>query len=145
MGRLISRNQLDLNPDWYFEDAYQIGSSAAYLFEWPSPSFPHLLYIHYDHLDNGKKIKIRQWVQNNVSDTVIMDHYELSYRRYYDNRRDWEAGHEVRNIWVRFSFEDFGTALMFKTTFSDLVRAPTQHHPDQPNDEEWCKLNIKGK
>jgi len=140
MGRLINRSQLDLNADWYFGDAYfsRSGGMDYWVYEWPNPSFLHCHHIHCDHLDNSKRIRIRKWIENNISDIVIYDTLEMDYRRHYGKSRDWNSGHDVRNSWLRFFFEDENTSLMFKVAFSDLIREPTKHHPDKPEDEEWC-------
>lgn len=144
MGRLLSRAQLDLNADWYFRDAYwsRNGGNEAYMYQWPSNDFPHCHHMHYNHLDNEKRIRIRKWIENTISDTVIYDYLELNYRRHYGERRDWDSGHDVSNKWMRFFFEDANTSLMFKMSFADLIREPTKYHPDRPEDEEWCSKLV---
>lgn len=144
MGRLLNRKQLDLDAVWYFSDAYysRNGGQDTYIYNWPSPTFPYCHCIHTDHLDNAKRIKVRRWIENNISDVVIYDILEMNYRRHYGERRDWESGHDVTNRWMRFFFEDENTSLMFKIAFSDLIREPTKHHPDRPEDEEWCSKPV---
>jgi hypothetical protein len=144
MGRLVDRTQLDLYENWYFTDSYysRDGGKDRYVYKWPSPDFPYYHHIHLDHLDNEKRIKIRRWIENNISDLVIYDHLDLGYRRHYGESRDWDSGYDVNNRWLRFFFEDENSSLMFKVAFSDLIKTPEKHHPDRPEDEEWCKKPI---
>jgi hypothetical protein len=90
-------------------------------------------------------IKIRRWIENIITDTVIFDSIDWKYRRYYGERTDWEHGSEVSNTWYRFSFEDEHTATMFAITFAHLIQKPTNHHPDRSEDEEWLKTSNQHK
>jgi hypothetical protein len=144
MGKLVNQKELGLDPDWYFSDAYyaRYDGNGRYNYAWPSPDFPHCHHINVDHLNNSEKIRIRRWIENNISDTVIYDYLDLGYRRHYGEDRDWDSGFDIKNTWMRFHFEDKETALMFKMVFLNLINVPTKHHPDKPEDEEWCNTPI---
>jgi hypothetical protein len=142
MGKLLRLVDIIGIETWYFEDAYfshDSGTRDRYVYKWPSPNFPYSYYIHEEHLTNSAKIEIRRWIENIITDTVLIDEISYDYRRYYGESRDWSNSYEVRNRWQRFHFENEHTALMFKMTFSNLIKQLIKHHPDRPGDEEWCK------
>jgi hypothetical protein len=142
MGRLIALKDLDLTPHWYFSDTWFSVDGRRHVYSWPSPDFPHQVAIHTDSLDNynGTKIKIRQWIERNLSETVILSEVEKNYRVYYDEERTWEHSHERRNNWYVFHFEDEHSATMFRLAFSDLVKEITDLHPD--NKDEYEKTSY---
>lgn len=135
MGRLLYRKDIGLEAEWYFSDAYYSRSGCCY--KWPSADWPHRFYIHDDKFASPEMVRLRKWIENTITDTVIVDSIEMDYRRYYGDDTDWDREVAVRNKWVRFSFENEHTATMFAITFSDLIQKPTNHHPDRPEDEEW--------
>ena len=141
MGRLITRAEIDLNATWYFKDAYWSSSNgpSKYIYKWPSEDFPHRLYIHDDTLQNqnGRKIEIRRWIEQHLTDTVILDSIEMNYRKFYGKSYEWEKGIDVQNSWIRFSFESGESASAFALKFGDWIQTPTRWHPDRPEDEEY--------
>ena len=79
----------------------------------------------------------RRWIENTISDTVIVDSMNMDYRRYYGKSYEWAKSHDVRNMWYRFSFEDEHSASMFALVFSEWIKLPTKWHPKYPEDEEY--------
>lgn len=140
MGRLISIDDARKIPEWYFSDTYYShgGGNSRWMFSWPSKDFPHLNTIHQEHLTQEHRPRLRRWIDNNITDTVIYDTVDHSYRIFYGGEGNWEHSYEVRNLWYRFFFEDANTALTFKLAFSDLIKDITPHHPGRPEDEERC-------
>jgi len=139
MGRLITFNTAAVDAPWFFDDAYYISSGqGSYKFDWPSTNFPHRLCMHKDEFDRtGLKPQIRRWIENTISDTVIVDSMNMDYRKYYGKSYEWEKSHDVRNMWYRFSFEDEHSASMFALVFSEWIKLPTKWHPKYPEDEEY--------
>lgn len=144
MGQLISRDDIQSTATWYFRDA-RFKSSAGYVYLWPSLDFPFRCHINMEHLDNDSRILIRKWIANMIPDTVIVDYVECNYRKYYGEHMSWDRSYEVVNAWSRFHFEDEHSLTMFKLAFLHLVRPITKHHPDHPEDEEWCGIHPEDK
>lgn len=138
MGRLVKLEDLDLNPSWYFSDAYYSIDARRHVYKWPSPDFPHIVTIHNDTLNhyNDRRIKIRQWIERNLSETVIFSVIDKSYRIYYGEKRDWDSSYERKNDWFVFHFEDEHSATMFRLAFSEYVREMTDLHQDKEDDYE---------
>jgi hypothetical protein len=107
-------------------------------------SFPHQVCIHADNINNHPRtrIKIRRFIENNLSDTVIYDVIEKNYYKFFTEDRSWDRKWDVSNSWVRFHFEEGDSATMFALAFSDLVQPMTAWHPKYPEDEEWLKIPI---
>lgn len=154
MGKLITlsvfysgrdRRTPDEDASWYFTDAYWSSDSDRYVFAWPSPDFPHSVFIHSDSLtrryqgDNKNKIRIRKWIEHLVPDTVIVSSVDYSYRKFYGDKFDWERSYEIHNVWERFSFENAESATAFALAFSDIVATPTAWHPNNPEDKEYLE------
>ena len=144
MGRLLNLNDLDLDPTWYFSDARYSTEGRRYVYTWPNPNFPYLVYIHYDTLKymNDIRIKIRKWIETNISDTVIVDELDKNYRQFYTKDMNWDRSYEVTNIWWRFSFEDKHSALAFSLAFADIVQPLTDWHPKYPDDEKYLSKPV---
>jgi len=138
MGRLVALADLDLTPYWYFSDTWYSSEGRRYIYTWPSPDFPHRVAIHADSIDNhnGTKIKIRQWIERNLSETVIFSVIEKNYRVYYSAERTWDHSFERTNQWYVFHFEDEHSAMVFRLAFSDLVKEITELHPNKEDEYE---------
>jgi len=137
MGRLIT-DIAETEITWLFKDAYYSSSANRYLYKWPNPSFPYMVTIPSDRINDtsGLRIDIRRWIERHITDTVIMKQVDKSYRFYYGTDKDhWrysEQYYTMSNWWYTFSFEDEHSALAFKLRFSDLVKDMTDYHPDHP-------------
>lgn len=141
MGKLVLRSALDLGENWYFSDAWFDTSGRRWRYEWPSADFPHMVTMTADALDRTElSPKIRRWIENTITDTVIFDIQDLSYRKYYGEKYQWDKSYEVSNRWARFHFENEHTAMMFRLAFSEHVQEITNHSPKYPGDKEWCEL-----
>ena len=138
MGRLLTLEDLDADPSWYFSDAHYSIDARRYVYKWPSPDFPHQVSIHSDDLSKYKdrKIKIRQWIERQLSDTVIFSIVDKNYRIYYGEKWDWDHSYERRNNWYVFYFEDEHSAMTFRLAFSELVKEMTDLHPDGGDEYE---------
>ena len=139
MGRLISIDKVRPDAQWYFDDAYfNSGGHGSYMFEWPNKTFPHQLSIHKNDIDNlNMKPKIRRWIENTISDTVIFDYLNMDYKKYYGKSYEWDKYFIIYNSWYRFHFENVHSASMFALTFSEVIKPLTKWHPDTPEDEEY--------
>ena len=114
MGRLITKTDLfetfdrrkyRIDACWYLSDAQPHYTSDDYSYHWPNKSYPHIITIPTDKLkDNNTKIRIRQWIEINLSETVITDRdtYLKEYKFYFDNSH---------------------SALIFSIAFGDLIMA----------------------
>jgi len=138
MGRLVELKDIDLTPHWYFSDTWYSTDGRRYVYKWPSPDFPHQVSIHADDIDrdHALKIKIRRWIERNLSETVIFSEVQKNYRIYYGEERDWDHSYERRNEWYVFHFEDEHSATIFRLAFSDLVKEITELHPDKEDEYE---------
>lgn len=139
MGQLINKSDIH-SAAWYFHDAHY--GNDKYLFAWPSPSFPFTVSIHQDIITNSIRIQIRQWVEMNLRETVIYDTSDLSYKKFFKKPHTWEHQYEVRNNWLDFYFENEGSMLLFKITFSEILQLKTKYHPTSPEDKEWVNKPI---
>jgi len=138
MGRLVTLNDLGLDPTWFFDDAYYTSDGKSnYRFKWPSTNFPHQFCIHRDSFEGNLKSQMRRWIENTISDTVIFDSMCMDYKKYYGKSYEWDKKWDVRNTWYRFSFENEHSASTFTLAFSDWIKPPTKWHPDRPDDEEY--------
>lgn len=138
MGRLVSLSDLDLTPGWYFTDTWYSSEGRRYVYKWPSPDFPYHVSIHSDtiNLCNDRRIKIRQWIERNLSETVIFSIVEKSYRVYFGEDRSWDSSYERKNDWYVFYFEDEHSAMMFRLAFSEYVKDISDLHPDKEDEYE---------
>lgn len=138
MGRLISLENLNPDPTWYFSDARYTWEGRRWVYQWPSPDFPYTVAIHEDDLKHHKdrKIAIRQWIEANLHCTVIFNELKKDYRVYYSEDRSWEHGYERTNTWIVFYFEKEEDALIFKLAFSEYVREVTDLHPTKDDKYE---------
>ena len=134
MGTLITLDEISKIANWYFEDAYYHSSGNKYAFVWPNPTFPHSVAIHSDNLRdrNDIRISIRRWIETNLTETVLVQKLDKSYRR-YTKKDDWENSYEISNMWTVFYFEEELAASMFALRFSEYVKPITDEHP------EWIK------
>lgn len=140
MGRLTTRENLDIPLTWYLKDQTSINYKTTW--QWPSPQFPYIFHIHQETLDKDPdtRILIRRWIESSIMDTVLYDCVDHSYRKFYGHSWEWEKGYDISNRWIRFHFEDNQSATMFALKFSDLILPITQWHPDHPEDDEYLKL-----
>lgn len=136
MGRLITLNEISgvedhgINASWYFDDAFRVYSTSKYKINWPNISYPSCIAIHETKLyNNSVKIEIRKWIENTLSDTVILYPINKSYRRYYGEPGDFEESSMISNIWQGFYFDNEHSATLFKLRFSDIVSEVTDYHP----------------
>ena len=145
MGRLINIKEARDHAPWYFNDAYYSSDGRdGYRFNWPNGSFPHQLCIHNDDIQATRlKTLIRRWIDNSISDTVIVDTIDLDYKKFYGKSYEWEKRYDVSNRWYRFSFEDEHSATMFALAFSEYIKPMTKWHPDKPDDEEYLNRPLE--
>ena len=129
MGQLVNLNEIKDNAEWYFKDAYY--ASGRCVFSWPNPSFPYSVNIHYDDLkgNSGLKVEIRKWIETNLTETVIIETIDKSYRRYLSDDKKWESSYEVSNYWTAFYFEEEHAETMFRLRFSEYIKPITDEHP----------------
>jgi hypothetical protein len=145
MGTLVAKHEIQNMAEWYFTDAY-CTSSQRYSYIWPSPDYPYHVYMYNSKYGNSPvpKVKIRQWIESALIETVIMDDVDLSYTMYSDNKRTHNdsynvASYKVTNCWYRFSFQTKESAIMFSLVFGEQVRSLTTHSPDWPHHEAILK------
>jgi hypothetical protein len=135
MGTIIGLHEIKDNgapkAPWYFDDAYYTSDGrGTYRFKWPSTHFPHMVSIHEDVIvEQGNRSKIRRWVEQQITETVIYDVFDKSYRIFYTKEQDWNRSHNVTNKWYRLWFENEESALAFKLKFGDIISPITDTHP----------------
>jgi hypothetical protein len=135
MGRLVSLSDLDLDARWYFKDAYWSSDSRNIRYKWPSPDYPHVVGIHYKDIEdyNSRKIEIREWIEEKLSETVIHAIDDRSFRYFYAGKGDynsWDRSYDVDNRWYCFYFKHEESALAFKLVFSEYCKPVTDMHPN---------------
>lgn len=140
MSKLLSYDDVKSTADFYFTDAHWSWDKKQYVFNWPSKDFPYAAYIHEKNLDNVLRISIRKWVDKNTNDVVIYRIIDHTYRHMTGPDFRWDRSFEVTNYWYGFYFAEEAECLLFKLAFADVVTPKTLHHPDYPEDEEFCKL-----
>ncbi len=136
MGHLTSKASVENDAKWYFADAYWTSDGNRYSYGWPSLNYPDCVSIHYDLMDNNLRIKIRKWIEKNLSCTVIYDVIDHSYKK-KTNRSSF-----VDNKWFCLYFDDGESALAFKLVFMDVCKPVTKYHPERPEDAEWVELSA---
>jgi len=131
MGKLINRDELCNDADWYFSDAFwdSYTSPSRYKYKWPSDDFPIVITIHDEILDSKLKPTIRKWIEINVLGTVIYETIDKSYRHYWEGNNNWDHSYAVINIWWAFYFQDEESATLFKLRFGDIIQPITDKHP----------------
>ena len=129
MSRLVYLNNLDLDASWYFPDATYNRERNNYVYSWPNLLYPYSAAIHQEDILNSKKIAIREWVEESISETVIVDVVDKSYRRYTDEENSWDKSYEVSNRWHVFYFRNEHSLSMFKLKFSEWIKPVTDEHP----------------
>lgn len=134
MGRLIYLNNLDLDASWYFPDAYYNRNTNNYAYPWPNLSYPHSVAIHQEDISNHIKVTIREWVEESIQETVIVDVVDKSYRKVINKSEEWELStwdksYEVVNRWVVFYFRNEHSLTIFKLKFSEYIKPVTDEHP----------------
>lgn len=146
MGQMISRDSIE-DGTWYFSDAYYNPDIRGYTYDWPSSDYPHRVFIHDDELkyssNNTNKIRIREWIERFAASTVIYDKFDCSYTKYYKAQHGYQ--YKVPNVWVGFHFNNSEDATMFLLAFADMAKPVTLHHPNRPEDEEWCNMTYDEK
>lgn len=133
MGTIVRLKDIK-DASWYSKDA--TWGHDSYVMAWPNESFPHHVSIIVDEFRKDPELKprIRRWVENNLSDTVIIDIIDKSYRVFYGRDHDWDHSREVESKWMVFSFEDEHSATMFKLAFSDLITEVSDKHPHRKDE-----------
>ncbi len=145
MGKLIYKDDINDRASWYFEDAW-MSSRGTFSYEWPNDSFPYIVSLHHDVIRNRSVLPaMRQWIENVITDTVITDYEDLSYRKFYGEKYEWDKSYEISNVWMRFHFENEHTAALFRLAFSEFIQEITQHNPKYPEDAEWCNMTPEEK
>ena len=129
MGRLTYLTDINSDARWYFPDAVYLSEKRAYSFEWPSLAYPHTIAIHNDDLSNENRIIIRKWIEVCLSETVIVNTVDRSYRRFIDEEKSWDKSYEVSNIWTVFYFDNEQSETMFRLRFSQWIKPVTYEHP----------------
>lgn len=135
MGTIIGLHEIKDNgapkAPWYFEDAYYSADGrGTYRFTWPSPQFPFMVSVHEDDMITPTiRPQVRRWVEQQITETVIYDVFDKSYRIFYTKEHDWNRSHSVSNKWYRLWFENEESALAFKLKFGDIVQTITDTHP----------------
>jgi len=121
MGRLITKSDLfeiydmrkhRIDAAWYIIDARKQYGTEHYSFDWPSRSFPYFVSLHNRVLNNDNKIKIRQWIEANLVETIICD-------------REFIHNDDYSYI---FHFEHEHSVTAFKLAFIDLITAGSSRH-----------------
>ena len=92
---------------------------------------------------NSHKLLIRRWIENTISDTVIFDTVDMSYKKFYGKSYEWDKNYNIHNKWYRFSFENEHSALIFSLAFSELIQPMTKWHPERPEDEEYLNKPLE--
>lgn len=111
-------NSLDL-LDWYNTDSQSILSNKSEVFKYECAIHRRSLEQNYDGT-NKLKIEVRQFIEQNLSDTVIMDYQSLSY--YYDPLQSSSTyGYQVTHGYYRFFFESEASQVIFALKFSEYI------------------------
>lgn len=140
MGRLITLDDLIPDPSYYFSDAHYggTGNGFVWMYEWPSNDYPCSAYIHSEQLDSKLKVEIRRWIEKYLDNDVMLDEVNKDYKIRY-KKTGVASIYTVYNKWVRFSFNDKESLLVFTIKFSEYIRPITDWHPDRPEDKELLK------
>lgn len=134
MGRLVSLESIQPEADWYLPDAVKARNDSAFMFKWPSDSYPHIAYVHKTRLPHTVKIEIREWAERVVDGIVVVDKVDCSYRVFLDSKLEWKYSYERENQWYRFCFKVQEDRDLFILTFGDIAQLNISHHPDNPDD-----------
>jgi hypothetical protein len=139
MGQLITYANAADSANIYFKDTRYSHQGRKYVFEWPNVQYPTLLAIHYSHShhrfggSNGLIVDIREWIEDNIQESVILDSIDLSYkvvRKDVNSWERWDRSHDISNIWNRFHFRKDESALAFKLKFGKYISPVTTKSPD---------------
>lgn len=145
MGQLITHSTATGVGHIYFKDARYSGDANRYLFQWPSPQYPTILSIHVSHThskyngSNGLIVDIREWIEDNIQETIIMDVVNHTYkvvRKDVNSWDRWDRAIEVKNSWTRFHFRKDESALAFKLKFGEFISPVTEKSPTDDYDYE---------
>lgn len=147
MGRLLELKDLDLlDVRWYFKDAYYSQDNRKFYYDWPSEQFPHVIGIHQPVIEdyNGLKIEIREWIEEKLSETVIVAIVDKSFRYFMGGKNipdAWDRSYDVVNRWYGFYFKHSESALAFNLAFSDYVSPITELPPGKDGEYDYEKTS----
>jgi hypothetical protein len=146
MGKFTNIKELVDNDlwDWYCPNHRSMQVNQSSVFKYECAIHRKSLDQNYDGT-NRLKIDIRQFVEQNLNDTVIMDYLGLSY--YYEPKNGDQPyntyGYEVMHGYYRFFFESEASQVMFALQFSEHLVTKYQWKDDQiphgkgPNNKVW--------
>jgi hypothetical protein len=105
--------------DWYNTDGQSISHNKSEVFKYECAIHRSSLVQNYEGT-NALKIEVRQFIEQNISDTVIMDYQSLSY--YYDPSQSSSSyGYQVTHGYYRFFFESEASQVMFTLKFAEYI------------------------
>lgn len=145
MGQLIVADDLGGGrAKWYFPDAHWNSSRSRWDFTIRS-GFPHVVTMHNDLFDAYGRdpkvpIRIRRWIEDNLTCSVVLDKLDLEYQWCWNpQERSWDRNYEsVRHGYRMFHFEREADAVLFKLAHGDLITTPRVDHPDgYKTPREW--------
>lgn len=133
MGQLHTLSQVTLLAPYYFNDAYYSSESSRYIFKWPSTQYPEIIGIHLHHFERKSLyVEIREWIEDHLIETVIVDNIELSYkvvRKGVPHWEKWDKCWDINNEWLRLHFRKPESAVAFKLRFSEYIQPITEKSP----------------
>ena len=147
MARLIQLREFnrsedstgDLNPLWYFPDAYWEYNNRRICKFTIESGYPVAIAMHQDRFNDqiwqsfsrrdsytvtpGQlRMEIRRWVERNLSTDVILEQIEMNYRLWNRKSKDYHCNFEdIKHGYYLFHFETESEAMMFRLKFSEHI------------------------
>lgn len=132
MGQLILKNDIGNHAAWLFKDAYYSPDKRGFAYSWPNPGYPYQITMHearvYGRTTSraveGILVDIREWIEDTLSESVLFDTVDRSYRITRKDAKEWDRydrSWKIENGYLRFHFRKEESAVMFKLRFGDLI------------------------
>lgn len=133
MGKFTTIKELENNHvwDWYCPNHHAIQNNRSEVFRYECSIHRSKIEQNYDGT-NRLKIQIRQFIEHELQDTVVMDYMNLTY--YYEPPSDTRYntyGYQISHGYYRFFFESEASQVMFALKFSEFLSTKYRWKDDQ--------------
>jgi hypothetical protein len=131
MGRLTSIAEIKQAGmlGWYFEfNGKYMDQDPAFALEC---AVDQRHFDYYDHSKKIRKIEVRKFIDQCLTDTVIFDYLDLSYYYWAKPGEPNYLEREIRHGYYRFFFESEASQVQFALRFSDIIGEKLRWQDDQ--------------
>lgn len=136
MGKFTTIKELNNSElwDWYDLDTRSILANKSSIFKYECAINRSSIEQNFEGT-NTMKIDIRQFIEQNIIDTVIMDYMSLSYYYIPPSSPAYNSqGYQITHGYYRFFFESESSQVLFALKFSEHLTTKYRWQDDRlPN------------